>query len=202
MTPTRGPSLTLRLTLLFALASAFVLFLLGLLIGNAVERHFEEQDLDVLNGKMQLARHILERDPGSQPKETLTQQLDDALTGHHGLIVAVYDQNGKTLYANESMVFPQELLSIGATPKREQPVKWNSNDDQPWRGISSMVKLGTNGGGSYTVAIATEITQATAAADYLWPAARSRPGNAARRPAERPERLDAELDGERRRARL
>ena len=158
MTPTRGPSLTLRLTLLFALASAFVLFLLGLLIGNAVERHFEEQDLDVLNGKMQLARHILERDPGSQPKETLTQQLDDALTGHHGLIVAVYDQNGKTLYANESMFFPQDLLSIGATPRREQPVKWNSKNDQPWRGISSMVKLGTNGGGSYTVAIATEIT--------------------------------------------
>ena len=158
MTPTRSPSLTLRLTLLFALASAFVLFLLGLLIGNAVERHFEEQDLDVLNGKMQLARHILERNPGSQAKETLTQQLDDALTGHHGLIVAVYDQNGETLYANESMVFPQELLSIGATLKREQPAKWNSNDGQPWRGISSMVKLGTDGGGSYTVAIATEIT--------------------------------------------
>jgi len=44
LTPIRGPSLTLRLTLLFALASAFVLFLLGLLIGNAVERHFEEQE--------------------------------------------------------------------------------------------------------------------------------------------------------------
>lgn len=158
MTPTRSPSLTLRLTLLFALASAFVLFLLGLLIGNAVERHFEEQDLDVLNGKMQLARHILERDPGSQPKETLTQQLDDALTGHHGLIVAVYDQNGKTLYANESMVFPQDLLSMSATPRRAQPVKWNSNDGLPWRGISSMVRLGTDGGASYTVAIATKIT--------------------------------------------
>ena len=157
MTPIRGPSLTLRLTLLFALASAFVLFLLGLLIGNAVERHFEEQDLDVLTGKMQLARHILERKPDSQPKETLTQQLDDALTGHHGLIVAVYDQNGEMLYANEAMVFPQDLLSIGATPRREQPVKWNSNDGQPWRGVSSMVK-GTDGGVSYTVAIATEIT--------------------------------------------
>ena len=69
MTPTRGPSLTLRLTLLFALASAFVLFLLGLLIGNSVERHFEEQDMEVLNGKMQLAKHILERNPGSQPKK-------------------------------------------------------------------------------------------------------------------------------------
>ena len=93
MTPPRSYSLTLRLTLLFALASAFVLFLLGLLIGNAVERHFEEQDMEVLTGKMQLAKHILERNPGSQLKETLTQQLDDALTGHHGLIVAVNDQN-------------------------------------------------------------------------------------------------------------
>ncbi len=158
MTPTRGPTLTLRLTLLFALASAFVLFLLGLLIGNSVERHFEEQDMEVLNGKMQLAKHILERSPGSQPKETQTQQLDDALTGHHGLIVAVYHQNGETLYANESMAFPQDLLVTSTTPRREQPVKWTSNDGLPWRGISSTVKLGADSGDSLTVAIATDIT--------------------------------------------
>ncbi|MFZ2854052.1 MAG: heavy metal sensor histidine kinase [Rhodocyclaceae bacterium] len=157
MTPPRSYSLTLRLTLLFALASAFVLFLLGLLIGNAVERHFEEQDMEVLTGKMQLAKHILERNPGSQPKETLTQQLDDALTGHHGLIVAVNDQNGETLYANESMAFPQNLLDSRSTPSREQPVKWTSSDGLPWRGVSSTVRLGADGG-SYTVAIATEIT--------------------------------------------
>lgn len=158
MTPPRGPSLTLRLTLLFALASAFVLFLLGLLIGNSVERHFEEQDVEVLNGKMQLAKHILERSPGSQPKETLTQQLDDALTGHHGLIVAVYHQNGETLYANESMVFPQDLLAPRTTPRYERPVKWTGNDGLPWRGVSSTVKLGADSGGSLTVAIATDIT--------------------------------------------
>ena len=158
MTSTRGPSLTLRLTLLFALASAFVLFLLGLLIGNSVERHFEEQDMEVLNGKMQLAKHILERSPGSQPKETLTQQLDDALTGHHGLVVAVYDQNGETLYANESMAFPQDLLVPRPTPRDGRPVKWTGNDGLPWRGISSTVKLGANSGGSLTVAIATDIT--------------------------------------------
>lgn len=153
MTSTRSPSLTLRLTLLFALASAFVLFLLGLLIGNAVERHFEEQDLEVLNGKMQLARHILERDPGSQPKETLTQQLDDALTGHHGLIVAVYDQNGDAFYDKYPMVFPKDLLAMPKTPS-----KWVTSDGRPWRGIATTVKFGADGGDSYTVAIATEIT--------------------------------------------
>lgn len=158
MTPSRSPSLTLRLTLLFALASAFVLFLLGLLIGNAVERHFEEQDLEVLNGKMELVRHILERGQGSPSKEMLTRQLDDALTGHHGLIVAVHDQQGKTLYANDSLVFPQILSSNGATAKHDQAVKWNSHDGQPWRGVSSQLRLGTDADSRYTVAIATEIT--------------------------------------------
>ena len=158
MTPSRRPSLTLRLTLLFALAAALVLFLLGLVIGNSVEHHFEEQDLEVLSGKMQLAKHILERNPGSQPKEALTQQLDDALTGHHGLIVAVYQQNGEALYTNESMVFPQDFLSPRPTSRDEQPVKWRSNDGLPWRGISSIVQLGVDNGGSLTVAIATDIT--------------------------------------------
>jgi two-component system heavy metal sensor histidine kinase CusS len=150
--------LTLRLTLLFALASAFVLFLLGLLIGNAVERHFAEQDLEVLSGKMQLAKHILERDPGSQPNEILTQQLDDALTGHHGLTVAVYGANGETLYANEPTVFPSTLLSFNASPTQVQPAKWTNSDGLPWRGISSVVKLGAGSGTNYTVAIATEIS--------------------------------------------
>lgn len=158
MTATRGPSLTLRLTLLFALASAFVLFLLGLLIGNAVERHFEEQDLEVLSGKMQLAKHILERSPGGQLKEPLAQQLDDALTGHHGLIVAVYGANGETLYANEAMTFPPDFLVTTTSPKQVQPVKWTTDDGLPWRGISSVAKLDAGSGTSYTVAIATEIS--------------------------------------------
>ena len=157
MISTRAPSLTLRLTLLFALASAFVLFLLGLLIGNAVERHFEEQDLEVLSGKMQLVKHILERYPPPPPKETLTQQFDDALTGHHGLIVTVYGANGEILYANESLVFPLDLLSKSMSPGQARPVKWSSTDGHPRRGISSVVKFGADSGGRYTVAISTEI---------------------------------------------
>lgn len=157
MISSRSPSLTIRLTLLFALASALVLFLLGLLIGNSVEHHFEEQDLDVLNGKMQLARQILERNSGNPLKKALTQQLDDALTGHHGLVVAVYNQNGETLYANESIVFPKNLLGLSLAAKSGQPVKWISNDGLPWRGISSTIKNSAGDAGSYTVAIATEI---------------------------------------------
>ena len=158
MTQHRSPSLTLRLTLLFAVASALVLLLLGLLIGNAVEHHFEEQDMVVLTGKMQLTRHILERDSGSQSKETLTQKLDDALTGHHGLVVAVYDPSGKTLYANETMAFPRDLLAPSTMPKHKQPTEWTTENGLSWRGLATSLKFDANDAGSYTIAVATEIS--------------------------------------------
>ena len=55
----RGTSLTSRLTLLFAAVSTAVLLALGMLIGNAVEQHFVEQDMEVLSGKTQLAANLL-----------------------------------------------------------------------------------------------------------------------------------------------
>ena len=48
-------SITSRLTLLFAAISTAVLLALGLLIGNSVEQHFIEQDMEQLTGKLHLA---------------------------------------------------------------------------------------------------------------------------------------------------
>lgn len=159
MTPARSPSLTLRLTLLFALASAVVLFLLGLLIGHSVERHFEEQDMEVLTGKMQLARHILERASGTPPGDSLTRQLDDALTGHHGLVIAVYGPQGQVLYANQNLTFPAGLTGAPITIGREHAVKWTTSSGVPWRGITTVIGAGTDEGKTtYTVTVATDIT--------------------------------------------
>ena len=87
----RGTSITARLTLLFAAVSTAVLLALGMLIGNAVERHFVEQDMDVLNGKTQLAANLLAqvRLPGDSG--VLLRQLDDSLVGHHELAVVILD---------------------------------------------------------------------------------------------------------------
>ncbi|MBI4742997.1 MAG: hypothetical protein HY777_15930 [Betaproteobacteria bacterium] len=49
MTP-HHKSITFRLTLLFAGASTAVLLMLGWLIGQAVEQHFVEQDMEQMNG--------------------------------------------------------------------------------------------------------------------------------------------------------
>ena len=81
------PSITLRLTLLFALASTIVLLVLGYLIGVSVERHFVEQDMEILTGKLELAQHALEKVHTDPELDNIPQLLDDALIGHVGLAV-------------------------------------------------------------------------------------------------------------------
>jgi two-component system, OmpR family, heavy metal sensor histidine kinase CusS len=158
LSPARSRSLTLRLTLLFALASALVLFLLGLLIGQSVEKHFEEQDMEVLTGKMQLARHILEKAPDTPGGETLAEQLEEALTGHHGLIIAVVGPDRQRLDAHTEIALPPALLNGPAATAGGQPVKWMAEDGLPWRGISARLPSGRNGETLYTVVVATEIS--------------------------------------------
>ena len=72
-------SVTFRLTLLFASVSTLVLLLLGLLIGSLVERHFEELDMDLLDGKLELLRHAVMKVRSEQELDALTGQLDDCL---------------------------------------------------------------------------------------------------------------------------
>lgn len=158
MSQTRSRSLTLHLTLWFALASVFVLFLLGLLIGRSVEQHFEEQDMDVLYGKMHLARHVLEKALATSGGATLAAQLDDALTGHHGLIIAVVDPKGQRLDAHGELVLPAGLLAPGGASGNGRPVKWVADDGLPWRGISATLSAGGKAENLYTVVVATEIS--------------------------------------------
>lgn len=153
MTSHRGPSLTFRLTLLFALAAALVLFLLGLLIGNSVEQHFEEQDMEVLNGKMELVRHILDQSPEALSGTSLKLQLDNALTGHHGLVVSIHTQDGKRIYANEKDALTAELLKKPASGNT-RPLKWTASDGMSMRGIVGVIAA-AGLGQSVTVGIAT-----------------------------------------------
>ena len=106
----RRRSITFRLTLLFASASTAILLLLGLLIGGSVERHFEDQDMEVITGKMQLTGRAVEKITAPTDFDALPQQLDDSLIGHVGLAVVVVAPDGQILYATRGAEFPQALL--------------------------------------------------------------------------------------------
>ena len=151
----RGTSITARLTLLFAAVSTAVLLALGMLIGNAVERHFVEQDMDVLNGKTQLAANLLAqvRLPGDSG--VLLRQLDDSLVGHHGLAVVVLDAEGKRMFATANAAFPDAMLkAAGASAK---PKSW-TQAGQPWRGIVTLLPTGDSGRSHMLVAVAVDIS--------------------------------------------
>jgi two-component system, OmpR family, heavy metal sensor histidine kinase CusS len=150
-------SITFRLTLLFAAASAAVLLVLGFLIDGSVVRHFAEQDREMLTGKLQLVQHALEKVQSPRDLDTLPQQLDNSLIGHPGLAVVVLAQ-GQTLFATSGADFPQPLLEREAVSHPAKPMIWKTREGKSFRGISAPVPLKVQGWQPAVVAVATDIS--------------------------------------------
>jgi two-component system heavy metal sensor histidine kinase CusS len=157
----RGQSITLRLTLLFTTASTAVLLALGFLIGNAVEQHFVEQDMDLMNGKLHLAGHLLEKIQTPAALDALPAQLGDALVGHHELAIVMRSATEQTLFATPGVGFPPALLTRTAVRDPPQPLVWHEMDPtgtQPRRGVSALLPTGIPGEPPVLVAVAVNIT--------------------------------------------
>jgi two-component system heavy metal sensor histidine kinase CusS len=155
----RPQSITFRLTLFFSTASTAVLLVVGYLIGTLVERHFEEIDLNDLNGKLQLVRHTLVNARAAGDLDVVPQRLADALVGHHGLSVAVLGPDRKTLFSSPDAIFPPSLLEY---PMREDAsgrsrlLTWEK-DGQAYRGIAAAAMTGVAGQPPATVVVAVNI---------------------------------------------
>lgn len=151
----RRKSITFRITLLFAAVATAVLLLLGLLIGNSVEQHFIEQDMESLSGKTQMAAHLLEQIRSPADLGALPRQLDNSLVGHHGLAVLVLDADGRQLFASQHASFPDSLLN--AADSGRKPQAWLL-DGQPWRGIVTRLQTGSRELSPMRVAVAVDIS--------------------------------------------
>jgi len=144
----REKSLTARLTLLFAVVSSSVLLILGLVIAELVERHFEDMDLDLLKGKLELVQHAVLAARAEGGFDSLPAQLDAALVGHHGLAVGVWSATGNQLYLSDEADFPQ------SSPL---PRTWQGKDEQHYRGISGQAPTGVEGEAPARVLLATSL---------------------------------------------
>ncbi|WP_300453162.1 heavy metal sensor histidine kinase [Accumulibacter sp.] len=151
--------MSFRLTMLFSLSSTVVLLLLGYLIAAAVERHFVEQDAELLGGKLELARHALEKVRSPDDLAVLPRQLADSLVGHHGLAVIVVGPSGQTLFASADAEFPRALLdSQAAVESATRPRVWRTSDQRPMRGVSAVARTGIEGARPALVGVATDIS--------------------------------------------
>lgn len=149
-------SITLRLTLLFAAVSTSVLLLLGVVVGTLVERHFEELDMELLDGKRELIGHALADIQSPGQLAALAPQLASALIGHHGLAVNILAPDGQPVFEVGGAEFPLALLAE-ADARTTAPMLWNNTIGQRFRGLASAAPTGISGAKPAVVAVATDI---------------------------------------------
>lgn len=167
-------SITLRLTLFFASVSTVVLLGLGLLVGNLVERHFEEMDAESLDGKMALLRNVIEKANSPDALKGFSNRLEDALIGHPGLAVLVMASDGQSLYIHGDMGIPASTLKEKAAVRQSQPMIWRGTNQMHYRGIAREVVPGFQGANPVMVIVATDMAQhehfMSSFRAVLWPA--------------------------------
>ncbi len=155
----RRPSLTLRLTLLFGIASSVVLVVLGTFVGISVRAHFVDMDREELLGKVELVRNILAKVRTKEHLAAMPAQLDDSLVGHPHLGVRLSAPDGKLLYASAEVAFPDEdfpLLLTAGLPISPSIATW-SHGIHTFRGTMSTVPTGYSGMPEVNVATALSI---------------------------------------------
>lgn len=152
-------SITFRLTLFFSTTSTFVLLIVGMLVGNLVESHFEELDLEELEGKLKLVRHALKNVRTPSNLTNIPLNLSDALIGHPDLSVAIRGPDHRRLFTTPNADFAAHLLKlplVGDSFKKDKLVTWEEKG-VIYRGISANVDLGVAEKSLAVVALAIDI---------------------------------------------
>jgi two-component system heavy metal sensor histidine kinase CusS len=149
-----GKSVTLRLTLLFAAVSSFVLLLLGLVVGHLVDRHFEELDGELLVGKLELVRGALAEVKSDDDLKFLATRLEGALVGHHGLFVRILAADGQIVYvtANSDILPPPANSSVVT-----QPIRMTGRDGTSLRVLSGVAPMDIPGFSPAIIELATDL---------------------------------------------
>lgn len=132
-------SITVRLVLYFGIVSTAVLLAIGITVGRAVEGHFVEMDEMELHGKLELVRHVLAKVRTAEDIARLPERMDDALTGHEGLVVRIAKPDGTDVFSSPGAYFPPGLFAgvpadafVASAPATRS---WN-HDGHGWRGFA------------------------------------------------------------------
>lgn len=111
-------SITLRLSLAFALLATLVFAALGAYLSRSADAHMAELDAHELLGKLALARHVGSHEP---TPAAIAARLGDALIGEHGVLVAVDGEKGAIFNWPDSPLASQLAAAAGAVS--ENPVR-------------------------------------------------------------------------------
>ncbi len=149
-------SITRRLTLLFVTASSVVLLALGFVVASSVGQHFEQQDMEVLTGKMELARYALQTFKSQDDLARISRVISDSLVGHHGLELIIYGTDHELMFTTPKPHFPFDLMATQAATSPYHPMTWEMGG-QNYRGIAAELPTGISAHSKVVVAVALDI---------------------------------------------
>lgn len=151
-------SITLRLTLLFSLASSSVLLILGLLIGASVQRHFEEQDLKALDDAFTVVSKTLKQVRTESQLEILSRQLNEGVETRQDVLLAIVTSQDKGPRGVTGLNIPPELMDAYPLPGGQALSTWKSRRGEPLRGQRRQIATQIPGLPTVNVVAATDIT--------------------------------------------
>lgn len=134
----RQLSLTLRLTVFFAVTSGIVLLGLAWIITLSIEEHFITQDKDVLEKKSKIVQDIILQIDDSMTFQDLPNILKSNLIGHNDLIISAISTDSSTLYSSSDIEIPFHELFKKTDSKLNRVISW-SYGDQNYRSLITSV---------------------------------------------------------------
>lgn len=155
----RQPSITLRIALLFAVASSIIMLALGSFVAWSTDRHFEEIDAAELDSKLALIAYAVNETHNPPSLGTLPNRLNDALVGHHGLTVNMRRADGTPIVAIGAAHFPDAVLSKPVNTSRitRQLLHAWENSGNSYRGIVVTLPAASPAELPYQIALAVNI---------------------------------------------
>jgi len=149
-------SLTLRLTLLFALLASAVLAVFSAVILSAIAQHFVEQDRDLLEGKFARIQTQLAQIHAPAGLDTLHVRLHELLVGHQDMLALVVDATGRVWLSMPAGAAVRTHLQAAIDADRRLPFS-TTFDERPFRVMTAKLSTGIEGAGPLGVALAIDI---------------------------------------------
>ena len=151
----RPVSLTLRLTLLFGFLAAIVFSGFGWFIERSIEHHFIAEDADELEVIARTVSQTLTSRKTVNNPTALQQRFNDILVGHHGAILYVTEQSGRTLFASNIELDFSKVIGNSTY----NTVQTWSNANRTYRVLSRRLGDGNGfpGQGLYTMVVAVAV---------------------------------------------
>ena len=152
-------SLAARVTVLVGLTFLTCVLMLGVIVQNAIDRHFLEQDADELNVVATSVLRAVRGDDPLAPGADIQERLEHAVVGHHGVYYAVYDDLGRAIFSTPGPTLSYLMKAVDPADQiRMSDLYLWSEGEATYRGtVIAMPGGGNTTFSGYRIAVASSM---------------------------------------------